>query len=408
MESPFTRNANDRGNTPSGFLHNRQRVALFELAHEQMSYKSEHPAIRFLGLFASQKQAKRWIKRIETNLPEEERSTIYCTPVMTPVLMVNSEDRMQDTDYRAAKVEKIIVQRNAWLAMREEEHTARRVRDRTRLDAKNDRLRERAKNEPEEENEDEEKERKAKNEIEDDDEAKRWLQDDAKWNKKYKNPFRNVEGRTQLGSKSTRAKALARKLKNERARRKAQAGEMEELPWPVSLTINEQKVLCVGFIADITPGAMKGTSANEPIAIVFRAFSCDDDAIAWTTGPAVSEKVKDPPIFTVRMYEWIFPTLADRDKIPERYTDKRVQEMVQSRKQNTQDLELYEQWCRENNISMAGKTPKGVSHKIIQSGEVTARDKPLEEEEGKKVVHFTPKQLQQLMKGEEPPLPGGQ
>lgn len=115
-------------------------------------------------------------------------------------------------------------------------------------------------------------------------------------------------------------------------------------PLPQSACIAKQSFAVVIFINDISDKVI-----DEPLVCILNVFAHEGDAHQYIKQSA-SIQYPDCDIDIVDMYGWCFPSQIDTDKLKEEYTNERLNDIMQGRKDNLKKCDQLRSWCADNNL----------------------------------------------------------
>lgn len=118
-----------------------------------------------------------------------------------------------------------------------------------------------------------------------------------------------------------------------------------------SAQVRGQECAVISVIRDNLPSTLRGETAPEPVVIVWRAFSSENDAVDFIRSSA-SQHVTTLNLDVVSMYEWLFPEHVDSDKIKEAYRDPEQDQIMNQRKASQRSVNLFENFCKQEGITM--------------------------------------------------------
>ena len=287
-----------------------QRVAVFNCANEELSPSCEAPGLRLIGFFATKEEAAQKVRWLQRRLDEDEQIDFWMTETMSPFLICRNHRRMLDPKYRQKKIDHIVAVRQDYLQARADEFEVHK-------DYVFDPLKEKEKKDT---------------------------------GAHIKNPFRQPPPKP--GAKPKPKKTSSRHKALQAMRKKKAA---EEPPVTVmhdyrrDLEIRDQEYAAISWLKDITPKALRGQDANEPLFTVYRCFSSEEEAMQWIQDVAMKQ-IDDPLVEIVRMYGWLHPTSIDYSKVAELYANQDLNKYMKKLNQEQKDSHSFEQWCLENKV----------------------------------------------------------
>lgn len=102
----------------------------------------------------------------------------------------------------------------------------------------------------------------------------------------------------------------------------------------------------ISFLEDIGDKVVKGLKDSEPVLYVWAAFETEQGANAWIEHTA-SKEVKDMHLYTVNMYEFLFPTKVDTKALPIKYRDSELDNIMNGVKKQDRKAKDYQEWVEE-------------------------------------------------------------
>ena len=127
--------------------------------------------------------------------------------------------------------------------------------------------------------------------------------------------------------------------------------QLDRIPHDLSFSgkIINQSFAVIITLSDIRKVVKAGKAVPEPCIAILDVFESEESAIKYSKSTA-SKSYPKCDIDIVDMYSWHFPENINPDKIKELYAHKRLDEVMNTRKQNNEIAQDFEQWCISNNI----------------------------------------------------------
>lgn len=126
---------------------------------------------------------------------------------------------------------------------------------------------------------------------------------------------------------------------------------VDRLPHNISASaqISDQRFAVVIILSDIRPVVIAGDGLPEPCVAILDVFSTEEHAMVYAKQTATNAYPKCD-VDVVDMYVWHFPENIHPDKIKDVYGHKRLNEVMEARKENSDLANDYQLWCKENDI----------------------------------------------------------
>lgn len=157
-----------------------------------------------------------------------------------------------------------------------------------------------------------------------------------------------ANGKSKLGS--TRKLAVEQHIKSECADPKAPGGlHKSDGRVPNACRIPGQNVAVISILKDITPEAVAGDAAFEPVVILWRAFNRKEEAQNWIEQQG-KNAILDHHMFVVDMYALLTPQNVELDKIQSKYRHGQQDEVMQGVGKGHRNVKDYEDFCKGQGI----------------------------------------------------------
>ena len=130
--------------------------------------------------------------------------------------------------------------------------------------------------------------------------------------------------------------------------------EINRIPHDLSFSgkIINQSYAVIITLSDIRKVVKTGKSVPEPCIAILDVFESEESAIKYSKTVA-SKSYPKCDIDVVDMYSWHFPENINPDKIKELYGHKRLDEVMNTRKQNNEMSQDFQEWCTSNNVEQS-------------------------------------------------------
>lgn len=112
--------------------------------------------------------------------------------------------------------------------------------------------------------------------------------------------------------------------------------------------VRMQEFCVVSIIDDTSPEVLRAMEDPEPVVVVWGCFESEDKAKHYIYNTAERE-VNKLMLDVYSMYQWIYPTLNDVDKVEEGFRDKRLEKIMNAKKKGKSNVLSFEQWCKREN-----------------------------------------------------------
>jgi hypothetical protein len=130
--------------------------------------------------------------------------------------------------------------------------------------------------------------------------------------------------------------------------------KIDRIPHDISFSgkIVNQSFAVIITLSDIRKVVKNGKAVPEPCIAILDVFESETSAIQYSKTTA-SKLYPKCDIDIVDMYSWNFPENINPDKITELYSQKRLNDVMNTRKQNNEMAEDFEGWCASNNVEQS-------------------------------------------------------
>ena len=318
------------------FQDETQTTLVVNIAHRGHRPQKDRPAIRFLGIFEEQKEARSFAMDAGPKL----KCTTWMSAMQKWILITKTTERQKNSVYTDKKINVLKKLHQAEKQRRNEEFQKNKD---THATGETDTSVYKQKKKLEQQ---QHKARRTKSSrlqaLKNLAKQKKQIEEEEKVNSQYALLNNNSE---QMLNKSLKETPLAEE---------SEVAEPHHLLNPTKtakevpndLMQRKQDFLVVSWMPDISKPTMKGADDPEPAVIVWRAFPSYDMAHAWVEDIA-SKHVFDFDLEIVDNYEWLFPEDVDREKIQESFRNPQQNRIMLQYKAEADRVSDFTTWCKQ-------------------------------------------------------------